>query len=385
MQPVKPKARVLLLALVAASCTEEPRGEGLSEGLMGSGGTSNGSSAGSQGDPATGSASEAESGDAPGDSGDEIKLDVAAPMTGAGDGGDGEVGCAKADFLFVIDNSGSMEDEQQRLVDSFPGFIATIQQTLDAQDYQVMVVDTDAAPSFGTSLTCINGECSCEPEPQCCVSLCNEGAFGMPPPPTCGGQSCDGFEPPPEGCPTTLGAGKAEDPLFEDCGFATNDRFMTSSEPDLAAAFECAALVGAGGDGNERPMDAMAEAVGPLNQAGQCNAGFVRDDAILVVTFITDESEGGSEGTPATWKQALLDAKGGNEDAIVVLGVLGDTGLAGSQCGDEQAEDAPRLREFADSFSQGQWESVCAPNYAPFLEAAVSVIDAACDNFTPEG
>ncbi len=81
----------------------------------------------------------------------------------------------------------------------------------------------------------------------------------------------------------------------------------------------------------------------------------------------------------------MWDAKGGNEDAIVVLGVLGDSGIAGSTCNAEQAEDAPRLREFADSFAQGQWESICAPNYAPFLEAAVSVIDVACDNFTPEG
>lgn len=227
--------------------------------------------------------------------------------------------------------------------------------------------------------------CSCEPEPQCCVSLCTEGAFGLPPPETCAGQPCDSFEPPPKGCPTTHGAGKSEDPLFEDCSFATDDRFITSAEPDLTSAFECAALVGAGGDGNERPMDAMIQGVGPLNQAGECNAGFIRDDAILVVTFITDESEDGSGGTPGSWKQALLDAKGGNEDAIVVLGVLGDTGAAGGLCNDEQAQDAPRLREFADSFAQGQWESICAPNYAPFLESAVSVIDVACDNFTPEG
>src|SRR5690242_21671906 len=38
------------------------------------------------------------------------------------------VGCAKADFLFVIDNSGSMADEQDNLIASFPGFIDTIQQ-----------------------------------------------------------------------------------------------------------------------------------------------------------------------------------------------------------------------------------------------------------------
>ncbi len=373
------------LTTLALSCTEQVRDDGgLFTGGEGTqGGITTGADTGQLGSDTTNASSDPSGSSEPGD---DIKLDVGAPPTGgADDTADGEVGCTKADFLFIIDNSGSMEEEQQQLVDSFPGFIATIQQTLDAQDYQVMVVDTDAAPSFGNSLTCINGECTCTPEPQCCVSLCTEGAFGMPPPETCAGQPCDGFKPPPEGCPTTLGAGKSEDPLFEDCGFATGDRFMTSAEPDLASAFECAALVGAGGDGNERPMEAMVQGVGPLNQAGQCNAGFVRDDAILVVTFITDESDEGSAGTPATWKQALLDAKGGNEDAIVVLGVLGDTAVPGGICNDEQAEDAPGLRAFADSFAQGQWESVCAPNYAPFLDAAVSVIDVACDNFTPEG
>ena len=35
-------------------------------------------------------------------------------------------GCAKVDFLFVIDNSVSMKDEQDALIASFPGFIDSI-------------------------------------------------------------------------------------------------------------------------------------------------------------------------------------------------------------------------------------------------------------------
>ena len=57
-------------------------------------------------------------------------------------------------------------------------------------------------------------------------------------------------------------------------------------------------------------------------QAGGCNEGFLRDDAILVVTFITDEEDTGSAGNPDSWKQTLVDAKGGNEEAIVVLGLV---------------------------------------------------------------
>ena len=81
------------------------------------------------------------------------KLDVgAAESTG---GGEPVEGCRKVDFLFVIDNSGSMSDEQQHLINSFPTFISTIQAELkEAQDYHIMVVDTDAYVFGGCEFIC---------------------------------------------------------------------------------------------------------------------------------------------------------------------------------------------------------------------------------------
>lgn len=333
-----------------------------------------------QGDGATGVLD----GDSVGDD-DAIKLDVAGGAEQADDGGDPE-GCDKVDFLFVVDNSGSMEDEQVNLVASFGGFIDTIQQTLMAQDYHIMVVDTDAESLSFSGLTCTNNECSCTPEPQCCLALCaNDGPIQINPPPTeCGGMACDSFEL-PTGCPVTLGAGKAEDPLGQLCGIEDDRRYMTDSQPDLVSTFECAALVGAGGDGNERPMAAMSAAVTTETAAGGCQEGFLRDDAILVVTFITDEEDGGSSGDPDGWRASLVAAKGGNEEAIVVLGLLGDTATPGAVCADGQADDAVALRTFAESFTHGQWGSVCAPSYNDFFEQAVSVIDTTCNDFDPEG
>lgn len=46
-----------------------------------------------------------------------------ANPTAAGDEGGSDAGCRAVDLLFVIDNSGSMEDEQANLISSFPGFI----------------------------------------------------------------------------------------------------------------------------------------------------------------------------------------------------------------------------------------------------------------------
>ena len=66
-----------------------------------------------------------------------------SPATGVDP--DAEVGCDAVDFLFVIDNSGSMADEQQQLVESVPGFVAAIEERLPAGTgtYHVMVTDTD--------------------------------------------------------------------------------------------------------------------------------------------------------------------------------------------------------------------------------------------------
>jgi hypothetical protein len=100
------------------------------------------------------------------------------------------------------------------------------------------------------------------------------------------------------------------------------------------------------------------------------------------------DAPGKSNGGPADWVASLIAAKHGNSDAVVVLGVFGDSDRAGSTCapgglqGDLGADPGPRLRAFVESFKYGVAGSVCAPDYAPFFESAVRVIDTACDAFT---
>jgi hypothetical protein len=101
-----------------------------------------------------------------------------------------------------------------------------------------------------------------------------------------------------------------------------------------------------------------------LNAPGGCNEGFSRDDAILVVTFIIDEDDNRSPGTPAGWRQQLIDAKGGDEEAVVMLGLVGDnnieSGLEGGPCGLLGADSAPRLQQFVQSLPHRSLGSVCA-------------------------
>ncbi|MDC0723733.1 hypothetical protein [Nannocystis bainbridge] len=281
---------------------------------------------------------------------------IVPPETGGPEGG-----CQKIDFLFVVDNSGSMAEEQEALAVSFDGFISSIQNTVKVEDYHIMVVDTDAGNAFL----------------QECLVLCT--FF-----PECEGYPCN-MLPQPEGCDATLGVGLTKDPSDSECGVAGGQRYMVDGQPNLASTFECLAKVGTNGDGSERPMEAMVAAVGPLTKPAGCNDGFVRKDALLVVTFITDEEDDQeSNGNPVGWNASLVAAKFGLEKNIVVLGLIGDPDQPNPVC-TGQAEASPRLRQFAESFTYGSWGSICSPDYAPFFDAAVSVIDTACEQFEPPG
>ena len=299
-------------------------------------------------------------------------------------------GCTKVDFLFVVDNSGSMAGEQKNLIASFPGFIDTITQTLDAKDFHVMAVSTDNGKKTGLNSMCTNGKCTCAPAPVCCESACDNGT-------SCNGFACDDL---PIGvCDFEYGTGKQYDATGKPCDLAGGKRYMTHEQPDLAGSFACVANVGTYGSGDEKPMLTVAEALGdPKNAPGGCNDGFLRDDAILVLTFITDEEDDwdggdGSPGDPQAWYDAVVAAKNGDPKSVVVLGLLGDSNLPNGLCkqgvdpdeDENGAEDAPRLQQFTALFPNGVTGSVCAPDYTPFFQQAVGVIDVVCDNFEPPG
>jgi hypothetical protein len=313
-------------------------------------------------------------GDGDGDGGP--KLDVHAEEATAEDG-DGD-GCQKVDFLFVIDNSGSMAEEQDALIASFPDFIQSIQNTLsDAQDYHIMIVDTDEWVYGGCQLLC---------------------AFPQLPG-LCTGYECGVTQ--PEQCENILGAGVTHpkgspDASNQECNFSSGKRYMDDTEPTLVGPFNCAARVGTGStEDPERPMEAMVAAVSGGGAVGTCNDGFLRDDAILVVTFITDEDDDsgdGSAGSVQSWHDDVVAAKDNDEDAVVVLGLFGDQDLQDPVCGafdpdgGNGAEPSDRLVQFVESWGdQGLRGSICADEYDEFFQSAVDLIDTTCDGFIPPG
>lgn len=282
--------------------------------------------------------------------------------TAAGDEGGTDAGCRAVDLLFVIDDSGSMEDEQANLISSFPGFIDAMRSQLSEDlGYHVGITTSD--------LYLGNFDCS------------YEGALVT----------------------STLGGGSSN----QNCGpYSSGARYMTEDD-DLAAKFSCAAQVGIEGDGDERPMQTMLAALSPgLTGPGGCNDGFLRDDALLVVVLITDEEDDhelvgctgtvnttpadGSAGEPQQWFDQLVAIKGGDERRVVVLSLVGPQGV--SACPELQkcdggivgAEVANRIIDFTNRFTYGFVGPVCEP-YGPFFSEAIASIVSACDDFTPVG
>jgi hypothetical protein len=296
---------------------------------------------------------------------DSLQFDVA--------GGDPDAmpppdsGCRGVDFLFVVDNSGSMDNEQAALVGAFPGFMQTIADTLDAgSDFHILVADTDAWSNCGP------GNCPAE--------LCRD--------PIAGDYICEqAFD----ACDKTLGAGVVH-PAGQlasnaQCNPAGGNRYILANEPDLVGTFSCMATVGVSGDGDETPMDAMVAALAdPMNAAGGCNDGFLRDDALLVITFISDDPHYIDSGDPHSWYQAVVTAKNGDPAGVVVLGLTPN--WPGCREDHPEAIRGAHWAQFIALWAnQGLHGNVCstAAEYVAFFEDAVAPIVDACEGFEPPG
>jgi hypothetical protein len=281
---------------------------------------------------------------------DGPKLD--APPDEVTDGGSAEGGdtaCEKVDILFVIDNSGSMADEQVKLVNNFPVFAQEIQTTLsEVNDYHVGVTSTD---NYGLALFSpgINSD---SPECRLLGSLITSTNSG-------------------------------------DCApYVEGGRYMTEQD-DLQSKFSCAGNLGDTGSGLEQVAGAMTAAISPaLNSPGACNEGFIRDDALLVVVLISDENDDiESMGDPADWYSLVSSFKFNEPDNVVVLSLIWDDSN-GNPNGCVNATDeeiGSDLIAFTQMFTYGSVGSVCVDSYQTFFHDAISVIDSACDDFMPPG
>ena len=342
---------ISLLPLVCSACADDEGGESGAVTVGASSATTASSASTTEGDSET-----------VGDE-DGTKLDLAPDADGGAATDGGDAGCEKIDLLFVIDNSGSMQTEQNNLIAAFPEFASTIQQVLpDASDLHIAVTTTD--------------DLGLQP-----------GAFG---------QDAQPFAEDP--CMNQLGGlvDRATPPdgnsgYGAPCGFGSGERYMTNS-PALAEEFACAAAVGVHGNGLERHADALINALDPTDA---CSAGFVRDDALLVIVVITDEDDDWSEPDISDvqarvdqWYAAIEAVEGGVETNVVFTLISGGSPPWGTcppfDLNDpDTAKESDVLSALARRFTNVFEADVCAPGYVDVFADAIGVIETACDEFVP--
>lgn len=289
-------------------------------------------------------------------------------------GGDADLGVVqgcegKLDFLFVITNSANMEVRQPQLQAALPEFIEAIGSRFSLFDNHVMVLDTDGA--FWGSVHC-----------QDCVDTCPAGPTDYP----CWANVADVLQP----CDAVPGAGvtfsAGHGAPNERCAVWGGNRYMVAGAPDPVGTFLCLASVGFDGATPGAPMDSLLAAITPeINGPGGCNAGFLRPGALLVITVITPNGGDGTPGDPKAWAEAVLAAKGEDQDAVVLLQLLTDEGLPGGLCYPNETPDGndDPLRAFGGHFEHSLVGSICSPAWGPFFEEATALVLEQCDLFSP--
>lgn len=226
------------------------------------------------------------------------KLDLNNMTTGELPGCVGDGTCNQIDLVFVIDNSGTMGEEQLNLAANLPRLVEQLQDLEDEDGNKVnpsvniMVTTTDmghplCTPFQKPDYTPRQGA----PVYLGCNARINRFTSLDPDDPTVIDEACTA------NCPQDISPGQPYIHFDFEKTNVPND--------DVAAALSCIGPQGIDGCGYEAPLESMLQAINPdscWNDPDQdlCDndpewaplkKGFLRDDAVLAVALITDEGD----------------------------------------------------------------------------------------------
>ncbi len=280
--------------------------------------------------------------------GDNFGDDGSGSGNGSGNGSGAVTQCDKMDIVFVVDDSGSMSEEQTNLASNFPMFATVLSgYTVNGGqplDFRVAVTTTGRnlhyAPIGGLPLPDEMGP---------------NGAFEMQ-----------------AGC----GSGP----------------WLDMSDGNLSHDLACRAKVGTSGASQEMPLLMAKRSVSDRIMDGT-QAGFLRDDALLAVVMITDEDDSSNTqdgvdvplaGLPINWNPSdevqFFDGLKGNRTRWAA-GVIAGDGDCSSSFG--SATNAARLKQFVDmansaGSTQAVFSSICDGDLTIGLTKALNAFQDAC-------
>jgi hypothetical protein len=290
---------------------------------------------------------------------------IGSPAAGGSTGtGTGSEHCDQIDIVFVIENSPPMQPEQQLLAANFPAFFQTIDNFTtpngDPIQYRIAVTSTG-------------------------VTTTNTGGF-----------ICQATTP-------------GDDGRFRQVATMPN-RWLEKTDQNVETVFSELAAVGNACTStcHTMPLQAMKLSLSDRIADGY-NAGFLREEALLALVFLTDRDDCSSlqptlecvpppgfhpGGCPVTSDAVLepvqtyidfLDGlKGGRERWAAAAIAAPPPSSCASPSGNGTALPATRLSGFIDvTGANGVFSTVCADDLTPALAEALSTFMEACENLPP--
>jgi hypothetical protein len=110
---------------------------------------------------------------------------------------------------------------------------------------------------------------------------------------------------------------------------------------------------------------------------------FIRDDALLVAVVVTDEAQETDDpnhpiGTPEDWFDEVVEAKGQEQNAVVVSLLNG----AGTRCeAADERFDGRNIADFTHRFTHGYVDGICERDYGAIFDVATQAVDEACEEY----
>lgn len=271
--------------------------------------------------------------------------------SGSGSSTDEARGCDKMDIVFVVDNSGSMEEEQANLAANFPMFASLL---------EAYTVNSGQPLDFRVALTTTGRDVDYQ------IDL--GGGLGTFP------QSEKG----------------QNGEFYNNCN--NSKRWLDRTDSTMPQTLACRANVGISGPSIEMPLLMSKWAL--AERAADTNTGFLRDDALLAIVVLTDEDDASTTQnnftmnatgqSPTDWNPAdqvqFLDTLKGNRTRWAA-GVIAGDGDCSSSFG--SAADGVRLKEFvnlanSNGSTQAVFSSICNGDLTTGLKDALDVFQAAC-------
>jgi hypothetical protein len=260
-------------------------------------------------------------------------------------------GKVKTDILFVIDDSGSMDEEQANLSANLGRFIDRLAALPIQDDYQIGVTTTDVE-DFAGPPTFDGGPEAGHPYPRGALVAVSQNT---------GGQGIPG------------------DLIWDAVNGFGGSRILTKGSPTLIRDFKANVLVGTSGSGKEQAFRAIQLAIVVVTDEDDCSdssAGLTTNDACHLLANKQTRLD-----SVAEFAAFLQGAIGGEVRDTVVAAIAGvapgslDLACVPATCCTSAFDRSDRLVALAQAMGpRGRLASICDPSFGTALEDFATAI-----------